>query len=38
MLLDDVKKREKMIMKGKYKVEKFNHENYCQKLLKVIEE
>lgn len=38
ILLDDVKKREKMIIKGKYKVEKFNHENYCQKLIKVIEE
>ena len=36
-LLDDSIKREEMVNKGKDKVEKFNHENYCKKLLKVID-
>ncbi len=36
-ILQDSKQREKMIIRGKDKVEKFNHENYCKKLLKVID-
>ena len=36
-LLDDSIKREEMVNKGKDRVEKFNHENYCKKLLKVID-
>jgi glycosyltransferase involved in cell wall biosynthesis len=36
-LLDDSKQRERIIIKGKDKVQKFNHENYCKKLLKVID-
>ena len=36
-LLDDSMKGEKMAVKGRDKVEKFNHENYCKRLLKVID-
>ena len=36
-LLGDSIKREEMVIMGKNKVEKFNHENYCKKLLNVID-